>query len=66
MYRCTEKVIKVQVYRTGYHSPVHHPEAQVPRVPVLKVLEGVGGDDDPRKIKLDIAVVAPIAKVLFV
>ena len=41
------------MYRTGIHSPVHHPEAQVSRVPVLKVLEGVGGDDDPRNIKLD-------------
>ena len=44
------------MYRTGNHSPVHHPEAQVSRVTVLKVLEGVGGDDDPRNIKLDIAV----------
>ena len=37
----------VQVVNLHPSVPVHHPEAEVPGVAVLEVLEGVGRDDDP-------------------
>lgn len=37
----------VQVVNLHPRVPVHHPQAQVPGVAILEVLEGVCRDDDP-------------------